>query len=80
LKLAVASVLESISQDPDKYNFLVNSNQYYGGQYAASHSLIEAYKNQISDEAERLFELMKRDLTSRIINEPTLTVHPPQAT
>ena len=29
LKLAVVSVLESIRQDPDKYNFLINGNQYY---------------------------------------------------
>ena len=75
LKIAVASVLESMSQDPDKYNFLVNSNQYNGGQYTASHPFIDAYRDLILDEAEKLFELMKRDLTSSIINEPTLTVH-----
>jgi hypothetical protein len=75
LKIAVASVLESISQDPDKYNFLVNSKQYNGGQYTASHPIIDAYRDLILDEAEKLFELIKRDLTSRIINEPTLTVH-----
>jgi hypothetical protein len=68
LKIAVASVSESITQDPDKYNFLVNSNQYYGGQYTASHPFIEAYRNLILDEAVKLFELMKRDLTSRIIS------------
>jgi hypothetical protein len=76
LKVAVASVLESISQDPDKYNFLVNSNQYNVGQYTASPPFIDAYRDLISDEAEKLFELMKRDLTSSIINEPPLTVHP----
>jgi hypothetical protein len=76
LKLAVVSVLESIRQDPDKYNFLINSNQYYVGQYAASHPHIDAYRSLIVDEAQRLFELMARDLTSRIINEPTLTIHP----
>ena len=76
LKLAVASVLESIRQDPDKYNFLINSNQYHGGQYAASHPYIDAYRTIILDEAQKLFELMARDLTSRIVNEPTLTIHP----
>jgi predicted transcriptional regulator len=69
LKIAVASILESISQDPDRYNSLVNSNQYNGGGYA--HPFIDAYRNLILDEAERLFELIKRDSTSRIINEPT---------
>ena len=68
LKLALASVLEAISQNPDKYNLLVNSDQFYGGQYAASHPFIEAYRNLILDEAVKLFELMKRDLTSRIIS------------
>jgi hypothetical protein len=76
LILAVASVLESISQNPDKYNFLINSNHYYGGQYAASHPFIDAYRTMISDEAQKLFELMARDSTMRIINEATLTTHP----
>jgi hypothetical protein len=68
LKLALASILEAISQNPDKYNLLVNSDQYYGGRNAASHPFIEAYRNLILDAAEKLFELMKRDLTSGIIN------------
>jgi hypothetical protein len=76
LKIAVASVLESISQDPDKYNFLVNSRKYNGGQYATSHPFIDAYRAVILDESQKLFELMAGDLTSRVINEPTLTVYP----
>src|SRR5215207_1100069 len=36
LKLAVASVIESIIRDPGKYNFLVSSSIYNGGQCAAS--------------------------------------------
>jgi hypothetical protein len=76
LKLAVASVLESLRQDPVKYNFLINSNQYYGGQYAASHPFIDGYRNLILDEAQKLFELIARDLTRRIINEADLTIHP----
>lgn len=74
LKLAVASVLESIIQNPDKYNFLLNSNQYNGGQYGASHPYIDAYRSLILDEAHKLFELMARDLTSGIVNKPTLTI------
>jgi hypothetical protein len=74
LKLAVVSVLESIRQDPDKYNFLINSNQYSGGQYAASQSHIDAYRTIILDESQKLFELMQRNMTRRIINEATLTI------
>jgi hypothetical protein len=71
LKLAVASVLESVSQSPDKYNFLIDSNQRYGGQYAP---YIDAYRTLILDEAQKLFELMVRNLTRKIVNEPTLTI------
>ena len=74
LKLSVASVLESISQDPDRYNFLINSNRYQPGQYSGLHPNIDAYRRLILDEAQRLFELMAKDLTSRIVNEPTLTI------
>jgi hypothetical protein len=74
LKLAVASVLESLRQNPDKYNFLINANQYHGGQYAASQSYIDAYRTMILDESQKLFELTEGDLTRRIINEPTLTI------
>jgi hypothetical protein len=67
LKLAVASVSESISQDPDRYNFLINSNRYHPGQYSGLHPNIDANRNLILNEAHKLFELMARDLTSRII-------------
>jgi hypothetical protein len=74
LKLAIASVLESLRQDPVKYNLLINSSQYYSGQYAASHPFIDGYRNLIFDEAQKLFELIVRDLTNGIVNEPTLTI------
>jgi hypothetical protein len=74
LKLAVVSVLESIRQNPDKYNFLINSSQYYGGQYAVSRPFIDGYGNLILDESQKLFELMARNLTSEIVNKPTLTI------
>jgi hypothetical protein len=74
LKLAVASVLESLRQDPDKYNLLIRSNQYYLGPYAASNPHIDAYRNVILDESQKLFELIARNLTSGTVNEPTLTV------
>jgi hypothetical protein len=74
LKLAVASVSESIVRDPKKYNFLINSSKYYGGQYSASHFYIDVYRDLILDEVQRLFELMERNMTRRIINEATLTI------
>jgi hypothetical protein len=74
LKLAVASVSESIVRDPKKYNFLINSSKYYGGQYSASHFYIDVYRDPILDEVQRLFELMERNMTRRIINEATLTI------
>jgi hypothetical protein len=76
LNLAVVSVLESIRQDPDKYNFLINSSKYYGGQYSTSHLYIDTYRGLILDEAQKLFELMARDLTDGIVHEPTLTIQP----
>jgi hypothetical protein len=69
LKLAVSSVIESIIRDPDKYNFLVSSSIYNGGQCAASQPYIDLYRALILDEAEKVFELKVRDLTHRIINE-----------
>jgi hypothetical protein len=79
--LAVVSVLESIRQDPDKYKFLINSNQYYLGPHAASHPYIDAYRTVILDESQKLFELMARNLTNEIVNQPTLTIpsHPKTA-
>jgi hypothetical protein len=76
LNLAVVSVLESIRQDPDKYNLLINSSKYYGGQYSTSNLYIDAYGGLILDEAQKLFELMARDLTDGIVHEPTLTIQP----
>ena len=73
LKLATTSVIESVTRDPDKYNFLVSSS---GGQYTSSQPYIYAYRALILDEAQKIFELMVRDLTGRIINEAALTIHP----
>jgi hypothetical protein len=45
LKFATSSVIESITRDPDKYDFLVSSGLYNGGgrQYASSQPYIEVY-------------------------------------
>jgi transposase len=74
LKLAVSSVIESIIRDPDKYSFLVSSI-YNGVQHVASQPYINVYRTLILDEAQKLFELMVQNLTSRIINEADLTIH-----
>jgi adenylate kinase family enzyme len=74
LELAVVCVLESIRQNPDKYNFLIISSQYYSGQYAGSRPFIDGYRNLILDESQKLFELMARNLANKIVNEPTLTI------
>ena len=76
LKLAVASVVQSIIRDPDKYGFLVSSSIYNGGQHAASQPYIDMYRALILYDAEKLLEIMVRDLTSRIVNEAALTIHP----
>jgi hypothetical protein len=74
LSLAVASVLESLRKGPDKNDFLINTNQYYLGPYVASHPFIDRYRNLILEEAQKLFELVARDLTNGIVNEPTLII------
>jgi hypothetical protein len=74
LKLAVSSVFESMIKDPDKYRFLVSSG-FYNGQYAASQPYIDVYRALILDQTQKIFELMVRDLTGRIINEAALTIH-----
>jgi hypothetical protein len=76
LKLAVSSVIESIIKDPDRYSFLVGNSMYNGVQHAASQPYIDVYRALILSEAEKVFELMVQDLTSRIINEAALTIHP----
>jgi hypothetical protein len=80
LKIAVASVLESIGQDPDRYIFLINSNRYHPGQYSVLHPNVDAYRNLILSESHKLFELMAGDLTNSIINERALAVNPSQTT
>jgi DNA repair ATPase RecN len=76
LKLAAISVIESVTRDPDKYNFLVSSGVYNSGGRQSSQPYIHAYRALILDEAQKIFELMVRDLTGRIINEAALTIHP----
>ena len=68
--LAVSSHFGSIIRDPDKFSFLVSSRFYNGGHYAASQPYIGVYRALILDEAQKIFELMVRDLTSTIVAMP----------
>ncbi|HKI09501.1 MAG TPA: hypothetical protein VKA09_13995 [Nitrososphaeraceae archaeon] len=76
LKLATSSVIESILRDPTKYNFLVNSSLYNSGQYAASKPYIDVYRALILNEAEKIFELLVRDVTSAIVGDAASTITP----
>ncbi len=67
LKLAVSSVIESIRRDPTKYNFLINSTVYNNGSQKVSQPFINVYRALISNEAEKVFEIMKKELTNKII-------------
>jgi predicted transcriptional regulator len=69
LKLATTSVIESVTRDPTKYNFLINSSLYNGGQ-----PYIDMYRALILDEAQKIFELMVRDLTNTIVGNATSTI------
>src|SRR5215216_3074344 len=67
LTLAVSSVIEGVIQDPAKFNFLINSSQHSNGRYKTSQSYIDVYRALILNEAEKIFEIMTRDLTNKII-------------
>jgi hypothetical protein len=64
LKLAVSCVTETMRKDPDKFYFLVKNDQYVSSQLNSSH----IYRALILEDAEKLFELMVRDLTSKVIS------------
>lgn len=79
LMLAISSVLESISKDPTKYNFLVYSNQYNNDKWHTPHpNFIDMYRSLILDDSQKLFQVMKRELTNNII-ESTILKHGPQS-
>jgi len=67
LTLAVSSVIEGVIQDPAKFNFLINSSQHSNRRYKTSQSYIDVYRALILNEAEKIFEIMTRDLTNKII-------------
>jgi hypothetical protein len=73
----ISIIIESITRDPDKYNFLVSSRLYNGGQFASSQHYIDVYRTLILDEAQKLFELMETELSDKIIGKATFAI-PPQ--
>jgi hypothetical protein len=67
LTLAVSSVIESIMNDPTRYNFLINSNQY-NDKWSASHPIfIDKYRTLILNDSQAFFEVMEKELTNNII-------------
>ena len=77
LTLAISSVLESISEDPTKYNFLVISNQYNNDKWHKPHPIfIDMYRSLILDDSQKLFEAMTRELTNNIIDNFILKLSP----
>jgi hypothetical protein len=78
LQLAASSVIESITRDPTKYNFLVSGGGLYngGGPFASSQYYINIYRTLILDEAQKLFELMERELSDKFIGIATFAISP----
>jgi hypothetical protein len=68
LMLAISSVLESITKDPARYYFLINSNQnnYYKWQ-TPHHNFTDMYRSLILEDSQKLFEVMTRELTNKIL-------------
>jgi hypothetical protein len=74
LTLAVSSVIESVMNDPARYNFLINSNQY-NNKWSASHpDFMGMYRSLILNDSQALFEVMEKEMTDNII-ESTILKH-----
>jgi transposase len=70
LKLAVSCVTEAMIRNPEKYDFFVKNSQYYRGPYATSQpNFTDVYRALILGDAEKLFEVVARNLTNRIIDD-----------
>jgi hypothetical protein len=68
LMLAISCVLESISKDPTKYNFLVNSNHFNNDKWHTTYSnFIDVYRSLILYDSQKLFEVMTRELINKIL-------------
>jgi transposase len=77
LMLAISSILESISKNPTKYNFLVYSNQYNNDEWHTPHpNFIDMYRSLVLDDSQKLFEAMTRELTNNIIDNFIMKLSP----
>jgi hypothetical protein len=74
LKLAVSCVIEAILRDPVNFNLLINSSQYGDGQQKASQAFIDLCRVLVLNEAQKLFEVMVRELTNNVIKGATLVI------
>jgi hypothetical protein len=69
LQFALASVIESIRRNPDKYNNLLFNDISASSTMATNPSLlsyIEAYKDMILDESNRLYDRLLKHFTNSI--------------
>jgi len=73
LTLAISSVIESITKDPTRYNFLINNNQYNNDKwYTPDPNFIDMYRSLILNDSQSLFEVMEKELTNNIIESAIL--------
>jgi hypothetical protein len=78
LTLAISSVLESIMKDPAKYTFLINSKQYNDKRRHTPYpNFIDMYRSLILEDSQKLFEVMARELTNKIIESAILKLGSP---
>ena len=75
LQFALASVIEAIRRNPNKYNnLLVNNASAYSTSRPTQHSplsYIEDYKDMILDEAKRLYDSILKHFTNTIMANTT---------
>ena len=71
LQFALASIIESIRRNPDKYNDHLVGNASLSSTMAANQSLlsnIEDYKDMILDEAKRLYDRLVKHFINSIMD------------
>jgi hypothetical protein len=73
LALAVSSVIESLVNDPTRYNFLIDSNKHDDDKWSVSHpNFIDMYRSLIINDSQALFKVMEKELTDNIIERQSL--------
>jgi hypothetical protein len=84
IRVAILSLMESIRNDPYKYSFLFNNRSYipyaYEQQQPQRHFSkdpdVEAYKDMLVDEAEKLFNSLVKELRNTIMADDLSSFSP----